>query len=88
MRELCKLLSIFQSSENLLLKDERPVGKSIMSAVQKRESCSLAMHSVLMVLLSFRVGSFALGSVIDVVRPPRNASLVGGGVAQMVRDPL
>lgn len=58
-----------------------------MAAVHQRESCSLAMHSVLIVLLSFRVGSFALESVIDVARPPWNASLVGGGEAQMVGAP-
>lgn len=58
-----------------------------MSAVHQRKSCSLAMHSALMVLLSFRVVGFALESVIDVVRPPWNASLVGGGEAQMVRAP-
>lgn len=40
-----------------------------------------------MVLLTLRVVSSALESMIDVVRPPWDASLVGGGEAQMVGAP-
>lgn len=58
-----------------------------MSAIHQHNLCSLMMHSVLMALLTFRVVSFALERVIDVGRPPWNASLVGGGEAQMVRAP-